>query len=245
MGPDVIFTDFTRALGQIGDSRFRRVVFLGVLLALALLTAVYAVLLLVIQWLNPGSVDLFLIGPIDGLGTFLSVGSFFLILLLSVFLMIPTAAAFSGLFLEDVADAVEDRFYPNLPPVAARSFATGLIDFVNFTGLFIALNIVLLLALALGPLYVPLYWAANGWLLGREYFNLVALRRLSPEAAKALRRTYRWQVWLAGTLMAAPLSVPVLNLVIPVLAVATFTHMFHRLSRSNRPGMGQMPPTRG
>lgn len=234
MGPAVIFADFTRALSQFMDPRFRRVVFLGVLLALALLVAVYALLLLAVQWIDPGSIDLFVIGPIDGLATLMSLGSFLFVLILSVYLMVPTAAAFSSMFLEDVADAVEDRFYPNLPPVAARSFATGLIEVINFTGLFIALNAVLLLALALGPLYVPIYWAANGWLLGREYFNLVALRRMPPDQALELRRKHRGQIWLAGTLMAAPLSIPLLNLVIPVLGVATFTHLFHRLRATAR-----------
>lgn len=230
----MIFSDFARALSQFMDPRFRRVVFLGMLLALALLVAVYALLVLALQWFDPGSVDLFVIGPIDGLGTLMSLGSIFFVLILSVYLMIPTAAAFSGLFLEDVADAVEDRFYGSLPPVAPRSFATGLIEVINFTGLFIALNAVVLLALTLGPLYVPIYWAANGWLLGREYFNLVALRRMAPDQAAALRRKHRGQIWLAGTLMAAPLSIPLLNLVIPVLGIATFTHLFHRLQGTTR-----------
>ena len=226
----MIFTDFSRALAQIGDQRFRRVVFLGVLLALALLVAVYALLLIVIQWFDPGSVELFMIGPVTGLGTLLSIGSFFLILGLSIVLMVPTAAAFSGIFVEDVADAVEDEFYPGLPPAPPRSFGTGLIEVVNFTGVFIAVNFLLLLALFLGPLYIPIYWAANGWLLGREYFNIVGLRRLPPDEVKALRRQHGFQVWIAGTLMAAPLSIPLLNLVIPVLGVATFTHLFHRLA---------------
>jgi len=37
-------------------------------------------------------------------------------------------------------------------------------------------------------------------------------------------------VWLAGFLMAVPLSLPLFNLLVPVLAVATFTHLVHRLS---------------
>jgi CysZ protein len=158
-----------------------------------------------------------------------------------VVLMIPTAVAFSGLFLEDVADAVEDTFYPSLGPVAPRSFGAGLVEVVNFTGLFVALNIVMLLALFLGPLYVPIYWAGNGWLLGREYFTLVACRRLAPDDAREMRRAHRWHIWLAGTLMAAPLSIPILNLVIPVLGVATFTHLFHRLSGPLPRGAGSVP----
>lgn len=226
----MIFADFARALSQIADRRFRRVVFLGVFLALALLVAVYALLLLAIQWLDPGSVDLFLIGPVEGLGTLLSFGSLLLLLMLSVVLMVPTAAAFSSIFLEDVADAVEDRFYPGQPPAARRRLVPALVEVINFTGLFIALNALLLFGLLLGPLYILIYWAANGWLLGREYFSLVALRRLPPDHAAALRRAHRGQIWLAGTLMAIPLSLPLLNLVIPVLGVATFTHLFHRLA---------------
>jgi uncharacterized protein involved in cysteine biosynthesis len=85
-----------------------------------------------------------------------------------------------------------------------------------------------------GPATPLVFWGVNGFLLGREYFTLVAQRRLSPEDAKAMRRRNRWRIWLAGTLMAAPLSLPLVNLVIPVLGVATFTHLFHQLAVKGR-----------
>ena len=47
--------------------------------------------------------------PITGIDALLGWGSLFLMLGLSVFLMVPVASAFSGLFLEDIADAVDDR----------------------------------------------------------------------------------------------------------------------------------------
>jgi uncharacterized protein involved in cysteine biosynthesis len=50
----------------------------------------------------------------------------------------------------------------------------------------------------------------------------------------AMRRRNRGKLWLAGTLMAAPLSIPVVNLLVPVLGVATFTHIFHRLASEGR-----------
>ena len=71
----------------------------------------------------------------------------------------------------------------------------------------------------------------NGYLLGREYFMLVASRRLGRDGARAMRKAYSLRIWAAGVLMAAPLSIPLINLAIPVLGVATFTHMFHRLNR--------------
>ena len=227
----MIFPSFFKALGQIGDPRFRRVMGLGVLLALALLAAVYAGFLVLINSFVPGTIDLIFVGPITGIDALLGWGSLFLMLGLSVFLMVPVASAFSGLFLEDIADAVEHRHYPGLPPVTPVRLGDSLVDSLNFLGLVIAANLLaLVLYIFAGPFIPVVFWAVNGWLLGREYFTLVATRRIGREGAKALRAQNSGRIWLAGILMAAPLSVPLVNLVIPVLGVATFTHLFHRMA---------------
>lgn len=233
----MIFSDFARALGQLSDPRFLRVVLFGIALALALLVGVYALFLWLIESLAPGTVEIPLIGPVGGIDTLLSWGSFFFMLVLSIFLMVPAASAFSGLFLEDVAQAVEDRHYPHLPPVPRMRLSDMLIDTANFVGLLIAVNVLALILYGFAGPFIPVvFWAVNGFLLGREYFTLVAMRRLGREGARALRARHRGQIWLAGTLMAAPLSVPLVNLVIPVLGVATFTHMFHRLAAQDARG---------
>lgn len=227
----MIFASFFKALGQIGDPRFRRVMGLGVLLALALLAAVYAGFLVLINSFVPGTIDLIFVGPITGIDALLGWGSLFLMLGLSVFLMVPVASAFSGLFLEDIADAVEDRHYPGLPPVTPVRLGDSLVDSLNFLGLVIAANVLaLVLYIFAGPFIPVVFLAVNGWLLGREYFTLVATRRIGREGAKALRAQNSGRIWLAGILMAAPLSVPLVNLVIPVLGVATFNHLFHRMA---------------
>lgn len=227
----MIWRSFRLALSQWTDPRFRRIVLMGVGLAAALLVGAYAGFLALIQWLVPETTDLPLLGPVGGLDTLLSVGSLVLMLGLSVFLMVPVASAFTGLFLEEVAQAVEDRHYPALPQARKQGLAEGLIASVNFFGVVLVAN---LLALFLypfaGPFIPVVFWAVNGWLLGQEYFTLVALRRLPKDRVKALRRAYRGPLWLAGTLMAAPLSVPLVNLLIPVLGVATFTHLYHALA---------------
>lgn len=228
----MVFSSFLAALGQWTDPRFRRVVLLGVGLTLGLLILLYAGMVWVIQILVPETTDLPLIGPVGGLDTLLSVGSVLLMLLASIFLMVPVASAFSGLFLESVADAVEDRHYPALPPARTLGIAEGLIGALNFFGVALAAN---LLALFLwpfaGPLVPVLFWSLNGYLLGREYFTLVAQRRMDRPAARALWRANKARIWGAGILMAAPLSVPVVNLLIPVFGVATFTHLVHHLTR--------------
>jgi CysZ protein len=231
----VIVAAFLKALGQLGDRRFRRVVALGVLLALALLCAVYALFLQLVWWLSPDQIDLPVIGPITGLDTLLGWTSVLFMIGLSIFLMVPVASAFTGIFPEDVADAVEDRHYPALPPPVPLTFAQNLRQSVNFLGLVIAVNAGALFVYPfLGPGIPLAFWAVNGFLLGREYFSLVALRRLPPSEVKSMLRRNRWTLWAAGTLMAAPLSVPFLNLVIPVLGVATFTHIYHQRASAGR-----------
>jgi CysZ protein len=228
----MIFSSFAKALGQLSDPRFLRVVLFGIALAVALLIGVYAGFLWLIETFSPGTVEIPLIGPVGGLDTLLGWGSALLMLGLSVFLMMPVASAFSGLFLEDVASAVEDRHYPGLPPVARISLMDNLIDTANFMGLMIAVNVVALLLYAVSGPFIPVvFWGLNGLLLGREYFTLTATRRIGRTAAKALRRQHWGKIWIAGTLMAAPLSIPLINLIIPVLGVATFTHLFHALRR--------------
>lgn len=227
----MIFGDFLKAVMQLADRPFRRVMLLGVLLSLALLVAVYAGFLALIQTLTPEVVDIPFVGPVEGLDTLLSWGSALFMIGLSVFLMMPVASAFTGLFLEDVAQAVEDRHYPGLPPVPRIPWGDALVDAANFFALLIAVNALALILYAFAGPFIPVvFWLVNGFLLGREYFTLVAMRRLGLAGAKALRAKHSGKIWLAGTLMAAPLSVPLVNLMIPVLGAATFTHLFHRLN---------------
>ncbi|MBL9053081.1 MAG: EI24 domain-containing protein, partial [Tabrizicola sp.] len=175
----MIFSSFFQALGQLGDSRFRRVLGLGVLLAAALLLAAYAAFLQLLWWLTPDSIDMPIIGPVTGIGILLGWASLLVMILLSTILMVPVAAAFTGLFLEDVAMAVEEKHYPRLRIPLAPSWSEQLRRAVNFLGLVMSVNtVVLLLVLMLLPVLVPLipliFWAVNGLLLGLEYFTLVA-----------------------------------------------------------------------
>ena len=222
---------FTRAVGQLGDRRFLGVFALGVGLTLLLLFGLHVVVVMAVGWLVPDVITLPFVGEVTWIGGVLGAASILMMLGLSVFLMVPVASAFVGLFLERIADAVEDRHYPQLPPARPVPFAEALIDSINFLGVVIAVNMLALVAyLMVGPFGPILFWFVNGWLLGREYFTLVAMRRMDRKAARALRKRHSGTVLAAGVLMAAPLSIPVVNLAIPVLGVATFTHLFHRLT---------------
>lgn len=230
-----MFGDFLAALGQLGDARFRRVLLLGLGLTIGLLAAITVALFWLAGWLVPDSFALPWMGEVSGLDTVVSWLMVVLMLVLSVVLMVPVAAAFTGIFLDDVAAAVEDRHYPHLPPVDAVPLGETIRDSIGFFGVVMAVNLVaLLLFFFVGPLAPMLFWAVNGYLLGREYFQMAAIRRLGREGANRLRARHAGQVWLAGTLMAVPLSVPLINLLIPVIGAASFTHMVHRLNGERR-----------
>ena len=232
MDGHMIFSDFGKAVMQLSDPRFRRVIGLGVLLSIALLVGCYAGLLWLIDALDPGSLTIPGIGPVTWLGDLLSWGSLFFMLFLSMFLMIPVASAITSMFLDDVARAVEDEHYPGLPPPPPVPLWEAVRDTVNFLGVLIGANLLAFVLYALLPFATPfIFFALNGYLLGREYFQIAAMRREGREGAKALRRQHSGTIWIAGCLMALPLAIPLVNLLIPVLGAATFTHLYHRLAR--------------
>jgi CysZ protein len=74
------------------------------------------------------------------------------------------------------------------------------------------------------------FLAANGYLLGREYFELAAMRYRSFEDARAMRRRFGLHVFVAGLLIAGFVAVPLLNLFTPLFATAFMTRLHRRLS---------------
>jgi uncharacterized protein involved in cysteine biosynthesis len=226
-----VLVDLARAIGQLGDPRFLRVLLYALAVTVLALVVVFWAAMLALGWLLPDTVTLPWIGTVGFVDDVLSWAAVGLMLVLSVVLMVPAAAVAVGFFLDQVAAAVEARHYPRLPPATELGLGAQLADSLRFFGLVVVVNLAALVVyLLVAPLAPFVFWAVNGFLLGREYFQLVAARRLGPAGARALARRHLGRVWLAGTAMAVPLSVPVLNLLVPILGVAVFTHQFHRLA---------------
>ncbi|WP_171101791.1 EI24 domain-containing protein [Ruegeria sp. HKCCD7255] len=227
-----ILNAFFAALGQIGDPRFRSVLLRGVGLTILLLVLACAAAIWVINKLAGNEISLPWIGAVPWLNDLLNYSGIVLVLILPIFLMVPVASAITSMFLDEVAQAVEDQHYPCLPKVPGVSFGDALSDSLGFLGVLILAN---LLALVLYVIFTPLapfiFWAMNGFLLGREYFTLAAMRRIGRVEARKLRSKHATTIWVAGTLMAIPLSIPFVNLVIPIMGAATFTHIYHTLSQ--------------
>lgn len=159
-------------------------------------------------------------------------GAFLVVVL--ILLLMPVSALFAGLFLEDVAAAVEARHYKGDAPGRDQPFVQGLWIALKFTGLLILLNILALPLYFIPVVNVVAYWGLNGYLLGREYFELVALRHLTPEEARSLRRSKSVRIFLGGVAAAAFASIPILNLLTPFFATSLMVHVHKQVGA--RPG---------
>jgi uncharacterized protein involved in cysteine biosynthesis len=206
------------------------VVALGIALTLLLFVALQALAFWSVHLWAPQTVTLPWLGSWQ-INDLLSWSTLILFPLMSVFLMAPVAAGFCGIFAEQVADTVEAAHYPG-----AKGLPLGFLDGLGESLLVMGAVIVVTLAtLALtpfiGPLASLLFYLGNGWLLGREFFQMAARRHLHAPQATALRQSRGLQVTGLGVLVAALLTVPLLNILVPVLAATSFTHLFHLLNR--------------
>lgn len=226
----MIFTDLVKSIVQFNDPKFRRVLWRGLGLTLALLITTCSLIAIGLNQLLQSPYVVSLIGEASLLGNLLNMGGVLSTFVLSIWLMGPIASTIISLFLDEVARAVEARHYPHLPEVQGTRLHKQILTTVSFFGVLVLANLGALILSVFLPVLAPfIFWATNGYLLGREYFQMTSIRRISQNEAKLLFQRNRGAIWFTGIIIAIPLSIPVVGLIIPVLGAATFTHQFERL----------------
>jgi CysZ protein len=146
----------------------------------------------------------------------------------ALFLM-PAVTAFVGsFFVDEVADVIEREHYPADAPGHALPFFRALIEGIKIALIALLVYLCALPFVFFAGLGVIVLFLANAYLLGREYFELAATRFHSPAEAKAMRKARGTYVFLAGTVIAVFVSVPVLNLATPIFAMAFMVHVHKR-----------------
>lgn len=146
-------------------------------------------------------------------------------------LLSPVTAIVAGLFLDDVAEVVEKRDYPNDPPGKAMPMGEAIIASIKFFGVVIIGNLIALMLLFIPGINIIAFFLVNGYLLGREFFEFAAMRLRSVEDAKRYRAKHSSTVFLAGLVIAGFLAVPILNLLTPLFAAGLMVHLHKALSR--------------
>jgi len=148
----------------------------------------------------------------------------------ALFLM-PAVTAFVGsFFVDEIAEAVERESYPGETPGRAVSFFRALIEGLKFAALAVAVYLCALPFVLFAGLGIIILFLANSYLLGREYFELAAMRFRRPYDAKAMRKSNAIYVFLAGMVIAVFVSIPIVNLSTPIFAMAFMVHVHKKLS---------------
>jgi len=217
-----MLTVLIRAFAALSAPPMRRVVGLSLLLAVAVFALLWlGIAVTLSHCVHTGW------SPLDWLVDLLG-GAGVLVLSWVLFPLVVTMIM--GLFLDRVAAIVEAQDYPDRgPPRRVK-----LTETLAITARLMALSLVLnLLAL---PIYVLVpgvnffvFLALNGYLFGREYFEVVALRRLDTSAVKAVRHRFGGRVFAGGVVIAGLFILPLVNLFAPVIATAFMVHVFERL----------------
>lgn len=229
---------FSKALAQLSDPKLRRVLWISIFLSLLVFIGLWIGLWILatilpldaipgVHWLMET-----LGAAFDWLAGFLFVG---LVLVLTLMLFPAVVIVIVGFFLDQVADAVEARHYPTLPATRRISLSETVLSTARFALLTLLINLVALpfyiILIFVPPMNLVLFYMVNGYLVSREYFELVAWRRLDPASAAQMRRRHRGRLMLAGVLLVFLMTIPVVNLLTPVVGTAFMVHVFHHLRR--------------
>lgn len=233
-----MFSALLKAIGQlIADPKLRGIMFKGILGALAVF---------ILLWMGTGvALSSVVWGEIPYIGVMIDwMGGWFdaisfaafggTMVMVTFILFPPVMTVIVGIFLDDVCEAVEAKHYPDQGPPIDQSALDSIFNAIKFLGITIGINLIALPIYALTWWFgfgLVLYYLVNGYLVGREFFELVALRRMDPAAAAGLRRAHRGRIMLAGFMTVFAMTVPFVNLIAPVLAAAMMVHIFMRLPR--------------
>ena len=223
-----------RAIAVLGERPMRRVVALS--LALAVLS--FAVLWLAIAALlyhtnvSDWRVLNWLVDLLGGLA----------VLGLTWLLFPAVVTLIMSFYLERVAAVVEAADYPGRGPPRPQPLGELVAVTLWLTILSLLFNLLALPVYLLFPgINIFLFLVLNGYLFGRGYFEVVALRRLDGGEARAVRSRFAGRVFLGGVVIAGLFALPLVNLVAPVIATAFMLHIFEALPRPLVHPFGRAP----
>jgi CysZ protein len=214
---------FFKALGDLSDPRIRSVLWQSI--GLSIITAM--LLWGGLSWLLSSTE---LIGDVPLIGGWLETATDWLISMVVFALVILLLPAFLGIYasfyIETICRAVEARHYPHLAAPRNQSIIEAAIIGLKFGGLLIVFNLLLLVFIFFPPIYLVLGWAVNGHLLGREYVEMVGFRRMDPKQLRDYRLTKRGPIFMSGLMLAVVASLPVVNLLLPLVGTSMMLHVF-------------------
>ncbi len=147
-----------------------------------------------------------------------------------VFLAAPVSSLVAGFFLDEISAHVEREIDPLGLQGRAAPVHEAALAALRFAGLSLLVNVVALVLLFVPGFGLVAWICANGYLLGREYFELAAMRFRSAAEARAMRRDRAGPVFVYGLLIAVFVAIPLVNLLTPLFATTLMARLHKRLS---------------
>jgi uncharacterized protein involved in cysteine biosynthesis len=166
--------------------------------------------------------------PLEVLTWILSVTAGLGILVGSVLLMPAITAIVGSFFVDDVALEVERRHYPDEPVGTPLVLRRAVLEGGKTALLAVMVYLIAVPSLLVAGLGAVIFFIATAYLLGREYYELAAMRYHSAPEAKALRKKNQDTVFVAGLFIAAFVSIPIVSLAAPLFAMALMVHVHKR-----------------
>jgi len=226
------------AITQMFSPPLRAVLWKSIALALALIIMVSIALHRAIVWLvgagsswGESALGPHANLPVEALAWLLSVAAGFGIVVGGVMLMPAVTSFVASFFADQIADVVEREHYPADPPGKALPLWLAVVEGSKTALLAVLVYLCALVLLLFVGLGAVIFFLATAWLLGRISFELAAMRFYPPAEAKALRKRNAMTVFTGGLLIAAFVSIPVVNLATPLFATALMVHVHKRLVR--------------
>jgi CysZ protein len=229
-----------KALSQMGTPPFRTVLIKSVGLALVFLVALGIALARLFAWLLEigatwtGALGSSYAGALAAVQWLLALVAGLGILAGLIFLVPAVTAMVASFFADEIAERVERVHYPADSPGRPLPVGRAMFEGGKTALLSLALYLCAVPFLLLAGVGIFIFFFATAWLLGREYFELAAMRHRLPRESKALRKQHQSTVFTGGMLIAAFVSVPILNLATPLFATALMVHVYKRLTKSRR-----------
>jgi CysZ protein len=227
-----------KGLGQLmSDPKLRKVLWLSLGLAAAAVAVALVSAWVIADWVIVSYLSWFPDWLVSAGDIGATIGVFGL-----MWIMFPAiVTGFAGMFLDGAAKQVELKNYPNDQPGVEPPLWPSVWSSLKFTGMVIVVNVILVPLYIIGIFFPPLLlviFLVNGWLLGREYFELVGYRHLPPGGVYDARRRNSATVLLGGIAIALGFTIPFVNLLVPVVGVAMMVHVFKGLQSRGRLGVG-------
>jgi CysZ protein len=226
-----------QALSQMFSPPFRAVLLRSIGLALILIIIIGIGLHDLLAWLagaGEGYAENALgpnaHAPLAVLAFVLTIAASLGIVVGSIFLMPAVTALVASFFVDDIARAVERSRYPGEPEGKPLPLARALIEGVRTALLAVVVYLVALPFLLFAGFGAVIFFFCTAYILGREYFELAAMRYRPVAEARALRKRHQGTVFVAGLFIAAFVSIPIVNLATPLFGMAFMVHMHKRLS---------------